>query len=105
MNAKPLRKSVLYSLLAVICLTVIVSGCGSGPVGKYQDANKLVTVELQAGGKAVVSMGPISGQGTWTISGNQITITVQGDSQVFTLASDGSITSTNGGLGKLVKVN
>ena len=105
MNTSLLRKSVL-SFMAVMILTVAVSsGCTSGPVGKYQDSNKLVTIELQTGGKAVISMGPISGQGTWTVTGNQVSVTVQGDTQAFTLGPDGSLTSANGGLGKLVKVN
>ncbi len=103
MNGKTLRTMLLVSTLAIVCITLNgCSSCNTGPVGKYQDANHIVTLQLDPGGKATISMGPLSTPATYTVDGNKITVDAQGDKTVFTVNADGSLEGP-GMIGKLVK--
>jgi hypothetical protein len=92
MNSPWMRKALLFSVLAGTGLAV---GCGSAnPVGKYQDSDGAVTLELKDG-KASLSYGPIRLDGTYQVDGDKITVRpVVGDTNqtmVFVVNKDGSI--------------
>jgi hypothetical protein len=106
MNGKLQRTLLLVSVVAIAFLALNgCSGCNSGPIGKYQDANHIVTLQLDPGGKASISFGGLSMTATYTVEGNKITVDASGDKTVFTLNADGSLSGPPGGLiGKLEKV-
>jgi hypothetical protein len=92
MNSSGIRKALLTSVLAGICLAV---GCGSSPEGKYRDASGGIFAEFK-GGKAHIALGAYAVDGTYKIEGNKIIC--RGDfgmmlhsPLVFTINDDGSI--------------
>lgn len=92
-----MNKTWFRKLLAVPTLAafLFVSGCFDDVVGKYQDTggNKL---ELKSGGAAIIDMGPLRIEGTYTVDGGKVTVKPAGDPSVnnliLTIESDGSLT-------------
>ncbi|HWB21239.1 MAG TPA: lipocalin family protein, partial [Phycisphaerales bacterium] len=77
-----------------LTLTLVLVGCG-GVQGKYSHEEKgpdgsmgKMTLELKSGGKATVTMSgggnSMSSEGTYTVDGDKVSITFQGDTQVLT---------------------
>lgn len=93
-------------VITIACAGLTFAGCGSGVSGKYQDATGAITAEFISGGKVNINMMGLQVQGTYTVSGDKLTI-VGPDKQtlVLTINSDGSLTGDSGNpLGKLTKV-
>jgi len=89
---------------ALLCLGM--AGCGNNVKGHtYTAADSSVTIEFQSGGAANVSFGPIASTCTYTQSGKQINLTCGGQTEVLTMADDGSLNGpADGPLGHLTKV-
>jgi len=97
MNSQWFHKTVLTLVLAGATLAV---GCGGGVSdGTYKDPQGAVTLALK-GGKATLDYGGIRIDGTYTVSGDQLTVrpTVGDASQsmVLTVNKDGSIDGPQG---------
>jgi hypothetical protein len=88
----PLRKSLL------LVPALFLSACHSGPSGTYSDANGAVLLELKSGGKANITFMGEVGDCTYTTSGQQLSLSCQGDAGnlVFTIHDDGSLTGPPG---------
>lgn len=99
-----LRSGWMAAAAALLCLGA--AGCGNNVKGHtYQAADDSVTIEFQSGGAASVSFGPIASTCTYTQSGKQINLTCGGQTEVLTMADDGSLNGpADGAIGHLTKV-
>jgi hypothetical protein len=99
-----MRSGWIATVAALICLGA--AGCGTNVKGHtYGAPDGSVTVEFQSGGTAAVSFGPIGSTCTYAQSGNQINLTCGGQTEVLTLAGDGSLNGpADGAIGHLTKV-
>lgn len=98
-------KGLLVVAIACAGLTFAGCGCQSGPSGKYQDSTGAITAEFVAGGKVTLTIMGLPIQGTYAVSGNNVTITGP-DKQtiVLTMNGDGSLDGPTGTpIGKLTK--
>jgi hypothetical protein len=83
-----------------------LAGCGETSVAgsTYEAGGGAVQIAFQSGGKAHASIGPISSDCTYEQSGKTITLTCEGEKDVFTLDDDGSLRGPpNGMLARLTK--
>jgi hypothetical protein len=87
-----IRTSLLFLTLAV---TVLSTGCGSSPEGKYRDSSGTFNAEF-SGGKAYIAMGAYAVDGTYKIQGDKLIAT--GDFGLmlphtieFTILKDGTL--------------
>jgi hypothetical protein len=98
------RSGWVAAAAALLCLSAV--GCGANVKGHtYSAADNSVTIEFQSGGSAAVSFGPISSTCTYTQSGKQINLTCGGQTEVLTVADDGSLSGPpDGVMGHLAKV-
>jgi hypothetical protein len=92
MNSSRIRKALLVSVLAGICLVV---GCGKSPEGKYRDPSGGITAEFK-NGKAYIALGAYTVEGTYKIEGNKIICRGEfglmlHSPLVFTINDDGTI--------------
>ncbi len=100
-----LTKTLLAVTIACAGLVIAGCGCNTGPSGKYQDSTGAVTIEFNSGGKVTLSIMGMPAQGTYTVSGNKVTI-IGPDQQplVLTMNSDGTLSGPpESPLGKLTK--
>ena len=102
-------KRIFAIALVVLMIGALLASCGGGgnAEGKYvpksiegQDmdailstigldsAEDYMTIELKAGGKAVVSVFGEDAEGTWTQSGSTIAVDLDGDTEEFTLSGN-----------------
>lgn len=90
--------------VALVCLGL--AGCGNNVKGHtYAAADDSVTIVFQSGGTANVSFGPIASTCTYAQSGKQINLTCGGQTEVLTMADDGSLNGpADGPIGHLTKV-
>lgn len=97
MNNMSFRKMRNLALSALVTLTLI--GCTPKLDGKYTDASGMLSLEFKSG-KAYV--GTMAGQAEtdYEVSGDKVTLKVDGQSTVLTINSDGSLTSE---IGKFTK--
>jgi hypothetical protein len=98
------RSGWMAAAAALVCL--VVAGCGNNVNGHtYAAADGSVTIAFQSGGAASVSFGPIASTCTYTQSGKQINLTCGGQTEVLTMADDGSLNGpADGAIGHLTKV-
>jgi hypothetical protein len=98
------KRSGWAAAAALICLCV--AGCGNNVKGHtYAAADGSVTIVFQSGGQANVSFGPIGSACTYAQSGKQINLTCGGQTEILTMAGDGSLDGpADGPLGHLTKV-
>ncbi len=98
------RRSVWAVAAALVCLGL--AACGNNVKGHtYAAADNSVTIEFQSGGTANVSFGPIASTCTYAQSGKQINLTCGGQTEVLTMADDGSLNGpAESMLGHLTKV-
>ena len=68
MKPSNIRTSLLFLTLAV---TVLSTGCGSSPEGKYRDSSGTFNAEF-SGGKAYIAMGAYAVDGTYKIQDNTL---------------------------------
>ena len=98
-----MRSFLIHRLSCVLLLAVLafaLTGCG-GVTGTYAhtqsgpDGSGTVSIELKSGGAAVVSikgdMGTITQEGTYTVDGDNVIITFEGDAETFRIV-DGNLT-------------
>ncbi|HEY1757993.1 MAG TPA: hypothetical protein VGG72_21675 [Bryobacteraceae bacterium] len=88
-------------LLLVCCL-----GCGNSVQGNtYADANGMMKIDFQSGGKALVTIGMSSQNCQWSQSSSNIAVKCADDTMQLTLNNDGSLAGPpNGMVGPLTKV-
>jgi hypothetical protein len=98
------NRNRVWAAAALVC--VALAGCGNNVKGHtYAAADDAVTIVFQSGGTASVSFGPIASTCTYAQSGKQINLTCGGQTEVLTMASDGSLDGpADGLLGHLTKV-
>jgi hypothetical protein len=98
------RSGWAAAVVALVCLGL--AGCGNNVKGHtYAAADDSVTIVFQSGGTANVSFGPIGSACTYTQSGKQINLTCGGQTEVLTMADDGSLSGpADGPIGHLTKV-
>ena len=85
--------------LAAALLSIFLAGCGGGVEGTYTMSDEAAGVQMSltlgGGDEATMTLkgGPssMSSTGTYRADGDQVTVTFDGDSQVFELA-DGKLT-------------
>lgn len=87
MNLCAIRKIILIFAMA---MASVASGCGSRIEGKYTDPSGMVVLQLNDG-KAYMAFGALTVHGTYTVSGDKITVTGDNQTVVFTKNKDGSI--------------
>ena len=98
MNVRTLGAATLAGLLCIP-----LSGCGSKVKGNTYEAG-LIVVSFQSGGKATFGTTGDSVPCTYTESGDKVTMTCNGDTNTFTVDSDGNLDPPAGSLiPKLVK--
>ena len=85
----------LLPVMWILFATVGIASCGSGVTGTYHDATGNVSLDLQSGGKAHISVMGEQHDLTYKVEGNKITLhdpaDAQGDEVVATLNSDGTL--------------
>ena len=93
-----------FGMLGILLLSA--SACGGGGVSgnTYVGNGGIVKVEFKSGGKAFFSMGPTTGNCTYTEKGKTVTLVCDGDSTDFTVGDDGALSGPpDGMLGRLTK--
>jgi hypothetical protein len=98
------RSGWAAAVVALVCLSL--AGCGNNVKGHtYAAADNSVTIVFESGGTANVSFGPIASTCTYTQSGKQVNLTCGGQTEVLTMADDGSLNGpADGPVGHLTKV-
>ena len=86
----------LLPVLWILLATVPIASCGgSGVTGVYHDQTGQITLELQSGGKAHISVMGEQHDLTYKVDGNKITLhdpaDAEGDDVVATQNSDGTL--------------
>ena len=89
--------------LVLISIGFWVGGCGKSVSGKYGGANGAMSMEFKSGGKVDVTIAGSTQTGDYTIDGDKVTVTVQGQPMVLTIKDDGSLDA--GGLAGVLKKN
>lgn len=88
---------------ATVLLCISLTACGSKVKGNTYEAG-LINVSFQSGGKATFGTPGDSESCTYTESGSKITLTCNGESNVFTVDGDGNLDAPAGSLiPKLIK--
>lgn len=92
----PKRWRRLLPALWIPLATVTIASCGgSGVTGAYHDPTGQITLDLQSGGKAHISIMGEQGDLTYTVEGNKISLRdpadPEGDDVVATKNSDGTL--------------
>jgi hypothetical protein len=90
-------KRLLVLSVAVVSVTL---SCGGGVKGKtYVDNGNVVQIEFKSGGKAYMSMGPVTNNCTYTESGKNVTLNCgEGETLAFTMDDDGALNGPPGGM-------
>jgi hypothetical protein len=96
-------RTVWAATAALVCL--VLAGCGSSVKGHtYAAPDGSVTIQFQSGGTANVTMGAIPATCTYTESGKQVNLTCGGQTEILTVAGDGSLDGPQETIGHLTKV-
>ena len=89
----------LWTTAAVAWVCVCATGCGNSVKGHtYAGNGQLVSIQFQSGGKAYVSMGPMTSNCTYTQKSKDVTLICEGDTEQLALASDGSLNGPPDGM-------
>ena len=88
--------------LLVLIIGVLTSAvaCGGGVKGNtYVDNGNVVQIEFKSGGKAYMSMGPMTNTCTYSESGKNVTLNCgPGETLAFTVDDDGALNGPPGGM-------
>lgn len=84
---------------ALICaLALFLSACTGGAIlagskveGTYQNAQGNASIEFMSGGKAHFSLYGAGTDGKYKVEGDKLTLVVEGETIVFTINADGSL--------------
>ena len=88
-------------MLALALATVSLgTACTGGVKGStYADNGNVVQIEFKSGGKAYMSMGPMTNTCSYTESGKNVTLNCgPGENLVFTVDDDGALNGPPGGM-------
>jgi len=97
------RSGWAAAVVALVCLSM--AGCGNNVKGHtYAAPDGSVTIVFQSGGIANMTMGPIPVTCTYTQSGKQVNLTCGGQTEILTVANDGSLDGPQETVGHLTKV-
>lgn len=91
-----LRVLALAAMLA--CASQMITACGSSVEGTYSGAGGGMVLELRSSGKARLTMLGEAQDCTYTVSGDKVAITCQGQTLTFLKHDDGSLTPPAGSL-------
>jgi hypothetical protein len=99
-----MRSGWIATAATLLCMGTV--GCGNNVKGhSYSAADNSVTIDFQSGGTAPVNFGGIPGTCTYTQNGKQINLTCGGQTELLTVADDGSLNGpADGAIGHLTKV-
>jgi len=76
-------------LLVLVIVCCLLTGCGHSPVGKYvSDKNPSVTLELKGDGTFGMFVAGTGTTGTYTVDGNDVTLTMGPLAEKATLSGD-----------------
>ena len=91
MKTRIVRSKYLLGL-AVGAMSLALA-CGGGVKGNtYVDNGNVVQIEFKSGGKAYMSMGPMTNTCTYTESGKNVTLNCgPGETLAFTVDDDGAL--------------
>jgi len=78
-------------------LTLVLSSCNA-VTGTYTGGNGSISLELKSNGGAAFTVMGQSTDCTWAQEANQIRVTCEGDTTVFTREKDGSLAGPPGSL-------
>ena len=98
-----LRRSRVAAI--ILGAGLILAGCGKSVAGStYEGGGGAVKIDFQSGGKAVMSIGPLATDCTYTEDSKSVTLTCQGQPAVLTINDDGSLSGPpDGMMGRLTK--
>jgi hypothetical protein len=86
-------------LVAILALVGFAVGCGGNVAGNtYADNGGVVQIEFKSGGKAYMSMGPMTNTCSYTESGKKVTLSCEGNALEFTVDDDGALNGPPGGM-------
>jgi len=86
-------------VLAVGVLSVALACSGGVKGNTYADNGNVVQIEFKSGGKAYMSMGPMTNTCNYTESGRNVTLNCgPGENLVFTVDDDGALNGPPGGM-------
>jgi hypothetical protein len=90
-------KVLLVVAIAALCTDI---ACGGGVKGNtYVDNGNVVQIDFKSGGKAYMSMGPMTNTCTYTESGKNVTVNCgPGETLAFTVDDDGALNGPPGGM-------
>jgi hypothetical protein len=98
------HRVLLVSVLLGVGFTLESCGEASVEGSTYEGNGGVVKIEFQSSGKASAWMGPVSSPCTYDQSGKTVTLSCQGDKDVFIVNDDGSLSGPpNGMLAHLTK--
>ena len=90
-------KKLLVLIVAILTLAIACSGGVKG--NTYADNGNVVQIEFKSGGKAYMSMGPMTNTCNYTESGKNVTLNCgPGENLVFTVDDDGALNGPPGGM-------
>jgi len=97
-----LRATGIVASLLLACSL----GCGNSVQGNtYADANGMMKMQFQSGGKALVTIGFSTQNCQWSQSSNNVVVNCAGQPMQLTLNGDGSLNGpADGMIGKMTKV-
>ena len=102
MNSLLVRRMMMVSMVGVFGLAL--TGCfGKGVEGTYEDADQHATIELQKGGKAILTDNGKREETTWEMNGkDKVVLKAKLMNMVLDINSDGNL-SLMGGAGGVFK--
>ncbi len=103
MERSPVKNKLVGSnslLVFAIAALGLTTACGGGVKGNtYADNGNVVQIEFKSGGKAYMSMGPMTNTCNYTESGKNVTLNCgPGENLVFTVDDDGALNGPPGGM-------
>jgi hypothetical protein len=97
------RNGLVAAAASLVCLGL--AACGNNVKGHtYSAPDGSVMIVFQSGGIANMTIGPIPATCTYTQSGKQVNLTCGGQTEILTVASDGSLDGPQETVGHLTKV-
>lgn len=91
---------------ALVCMSLFLAGCGDSLSGTYaaeMGPGATFSIEFKSGGKATVSAMGETKQGTYTLNGDKVTVTIDKDPATFTRQKDGSLVAEGAMVGMTLK--
>jgi hypothetical protein len=95
-------RSTLASI--ALCATLVLAGCGDGLSGTYAAEGAVpMSFQFRSGGKVVATVAGESKEGTYTVNGNTVVVTMEGSPATFTRQKDGTLAAQGEMMGLTLK--